>query len=406
MPPEVRRHSFLIVDDEEDVLESLRHLFHRHYRVHTAKDGNHALELLEREDIHLILSDQRMPGMSGDAFLARAREMRPDAIRMLFTGFADIQGVISAINRGQIFRYILKPWDVAELETTVRQAVEQFELVADRRRLLVELQEANAKLTQANAELAESNALKTAFLEVASHEFNTPINLVNGLTELLRLLEPHRAPEEKEILDQLSRSSRQLARLVATTLTLMEADDFRRTIRQTPTNLTELLRGVAEQVHPFIRARHQELRLEVADNLGEFELDADKIRDAVINLLTNAIKFTPDGGCITFEAHLLNPEEVQIRVIDQGTGLTPRALSQLFQPFFTEFEPSRHSSGDFGYNKRGLGLGLSLVRKFIELHLGEVRAESEPGQGAVFTIRLPRRPGASTYKTTPDTWNH
>jgi signal transduction histidine kinase len=402
---EPRRHTFLIVDDEEDVLESLRHLFHRKYRVLTASDGTEGLEQLTEHDVHLVLSDQRMPGLTGDAFLARAREIRPDAIRMLFTGYADVQAVISAINQGQIFRYIVKPWDVGELEATVRQAAEQYELVADRRRLLSELQEANAKLIQANVELAESDALKTAFLEVASHEFNTPINLVSGLTELLRLIDPDRTPEETEILDQLSRASKQLARLVATTLSLMEADDFRRTLRRAPTDLACLLRDVAEQVHPFVRARRQLLSTEIDEHLGTFEIDADKIRDAVINLLTNAVKFTPDEGRIILRGRLIEPDLAEIQVIDEGIGLDPRSLARLFQPFFTEFDSSRHSSGDFGYNKRGLGLGLSLVRRFVELHQGEVRAESEPQRGAVFTIHLPRRPVAPMYTPSPDTWS-
>ena len=189
---EQRRHTLLIVDDEVDVLESLRHLFHRTYRVLTASGGGQALELLDEHEVHLILSDQRMPGMSGDVFLSQARRLQPDAIRMLFTGYADIQAVINAVNEGHIFRYILKPWDAVELEGIIRQAAEQYELLAERKRLIAELQAANAQLTQANEELAEAGQLKSAFIEVASHEFNTPITLVLGLSELLRLLNPDR----------------------------------------------------------------------------------------------------------------------------------------------------------------------------------------------------------------------
>ena len=101
-----RRHTLLIVDDEVDVLESLRHLFHRTYRVVTANGGEQAVEALKRNDVHIILSDQRMPGMSGDVFLSHARKVTPDAIRMLFTGYADIQAVINAVNEGRIFRYL------------------------------------------------------------------------------------------------------------------------------------------------------------------------------------------------------------------------------------------------------------------------------------------------------------
>jgi signal transduction histidine kinase len=112
----------------------------------------------------------------------------------------------------------------------------------------------------------------------------------------------------------------------------------------------------------------------------------------VLNLLTNAIKFTPDGGEISLSSQLASADEAVIVVADRGIGVEPRALRQMFQPFFTEFDPSRHSSGDFGFQKRGLGLGLSIVRQFVELHGGGVAAQSTPGEGTRITIRLPRHP--------------
>ena len=386
-----RRHSLLIVDDEVDVCESLRHLFHRSYRVLTANAGDAALEILSRNEVHLILSDQRMPGMPGDIFLRRARQLRPDAIRMLFTGYADIQAVINAVNEGHIFRYILKPWDADELETVLHQAAEQYELLAERRRLIAELQSTNARLTQANEELEQAGQLKSAFMEVASHEFNTPITLVLGLSELLRLLNPSRADAEKAIVDQIAAAAYQLAKLVKNTLTLMRSDDFRRKLQRAPTDLALLLRRIIEKVQPFLQARKLQLVDDISAGLGDFEVDADKIDAAVVNLLTNAIKFTPDGKTITLSARLSNPDEAEIVVADTGIGLDSRSLNQLFRPFFTEFDSSRHSSGDFGFNKRGLGLGLSIARLFIEMHGGRVSAESEPGEGTRVTIRLPRR---------------
>src|SRR5437588_12575035 len=104
-----------------------------------------------------------MPGMSGAVLLRRARQLKPDTIRMLFTGYADIQAVINAVNEGHIFRYILKPWDASELEGVLRSAADQHELLAERKRLIAELQTANARLTLANEELARAGQLKSAF---------------------------------------------------------------------------------------------------------------------------------------------------------------------------------------------------------------------------------------------------
>ena len=400
-----RRHTLLIVDDEVDVLESLRHLFHRAYRVLTANSGDQAVEMLRQNEVHVILSDQRMPGMSGDVFLSHARRFHPDAIRMLFTGYADIQAVINAVNEGHIFRYILKPWDASDLEVVIRQAAEQYDLLAERKRLIAELQEANARLTKANEELALAGQLKSAFIEVASHEFNTPITLVLGLSELLRLLNPERQEQERAIVERISTGARQLARLVTNTLTLMRSDDFRRTLQRAPVDLTDLLHHAVDKVQPFVRARKIRLSDHVEDDLGTFEIDADKIDACTVNLLTNAIKFTPDGKEITLAARLSGPDAAEIIVSDSGIGLDERSVRQLFQPFFTQFDSSHHSSGDFGFNKRGLGLGLSIVKQFIELHSGSVSAESQLGVGTRVTIRLPRSSEsatASTLKTTEE----
>ncbi|WP_165244832.1 hybrid sensor histidine kinase/response regulator [Paludisphaera soli] len=386
-----RRHTLLIVDDEVDVLESLRHQFHRAYRVLTAPNARAALELLKENEVHLLLSDQRMPGMSGDALLAEARRMQPDAIRMLFTGYADIQAVINAVNEGHIFRYILKPWDAVELEGVIAQAAEKYDLLAERKALISELQEANARLVEANEDLARADRLKTAFIEVASHEFNTPITLVLGLAELLRLSPGARPDEESEILRQITASGRQLARLVTNMLTLLRAEDFRRTLERRPVDLGTLIQGVVDQVRPFLHARGLHLRLEVAPDLGPFEIDADKVAAALVNLMTNAIKFTPDRGDVALTARLDGPDETVVEVEDRGVGIDPEAFRHLFEPFFTQLDPSCHSSGEFGFQKRGLGLGLSIAKQFVEMHGGSVAPERLDGGGTRMTVRLPRR---------------
>jgi signal transduction histidine kinase len=388
---ELKRHTLLVVDDEVDVLDSLRHQFHRAYRVLTCASGKRAIELLEQENVELILTDQRMPGMSGDQVLREARRLKPDAIRMLFTGYADIQAVISAVNEGHIFRYILKPWDSAELEGIIRQGVEQYELLAERRRLVSALQATNLELKKANEELARVDQLKTAFIEVASHEFNTPITLVLGLTELLRLSNSARPNEEQEILRQITISGRQLARHVTNLLTLLRAEDFRKTMVRTTVDLAELFRRVADQLRPFTHARRLQLQTRLADDLGRFEIDADKISAVLVNLLTNAIKFTPDGGTIELAAHLTGDDVAEINVTDRGVGMGPHELEHLFKPFFTQIDPSRHSSGDFGFCKRGLGLGLSIAKQFVEMHGGLITVESPEGGGTRVTVHLPRR---------------
>lgn len=384
------RPTLLIVDDEPDVRASLEYLLRRGHRVLTAEGGEAALTLLEQEDVQVILCDQRMPGLTGDQVLARAREIQPDAVRIMLTGYADIQAIGRAINEACIFRYVPKPWDAAELELIVRQAVEQHNLVRDRRRLLEELQVANAKLIQANQELAEASALKSAFLEVASHELNTPISIVLGLSHLLLNEANAGTIPDRAAIEQVVQSANHLARLVGSMLKLAHAGDFRNAPRAEPTNLGALAHSVADQLQPFIDRRSLRLERLIEDGLEDVWLDADKIRDAITHLLTNAIKFTPDGGLITLEVRPGEDGLVLIRVRDEGIGLDAQSLEKIFEPFFTEFDTAQHSSGDFGFRKRGLGLGLSLVQKFAQLHGGRVEAQSAPGQGTCISLWLPR----------------
>ncbi len=114
----------LFVDDEERILRSLAMQFRRQYQVFTETDPHKALQLLEQEDIHILVSDQRMPLMSGAELLAHAREIRPDCLRILLTGYSDLDAAVEALNSGGIFRYLTKPWEPQEMAFTLRQAAE------------------------------------------------------------------------------------------------------------------------------------------------------------------------------------------------------------------------------------------------------------------------------------------
>ena len=173
-------------------------------------------------------------------------------------------------------------------------------------------------------------------------------------------------------------------------LILLRAEDFRTRLKTAPVNLVELIQKVIDQVRPFLEARQHRLVTELDDDLGTFELDADKISAVLINLLTNAIKFTPDGGTIELVARPAPDQNVEILVADRGVGLDAEAVKHVFQPFFTQLDPSRHSSGDFGFNKRGLGLGLSIAKSFVDMHGGTIAIESRDGGGTRITVRLPR----------------
>ena len=135
------KHPILLVDDEPEILFSLRGLLRKEFEVYTAESGAEALELLRRHPVHVIMTDQRMPQMTGVELLRRAREEYPEAVRIVFTGYADIKAVIDAINEGQIFRYLTKPWDPDELVAAFRQACGHYDRVTERRQLHLDLRD-------------------------------------------------------------------------------------------------------------------------------------------------------------------------------------------------------------------------------------------------------------------------
>jgi DNA-binding NtrC family response regulator len=135
------KHPILLVDDEPEILFSLKGLLRREFELYTAESGQKALEILEQHPIHVIMTDQRMPEMTGVQLMSRAKDEYPDAIRIVFTGYADIKAVINAINNGGLYRYITKPWDPDELIEVLHQATAVYDELAERRRLLGDLRD-------------------------------------------------------------------------------------------------------------------------------------------------------------------------------------------------------------------------------------------------------------------------
>jgi signal transduction histidine kinase len=381
-----RRHTVLVVDDESDVVASVKDLLRLEYKVLGATRASEGLELLEREPVHVVMTDQRMPETTGVELLAQVRARRPDAMRLLFTGYADIRAVVDAINRGSVYRYITKPWDPDELLAIIREACDRYDLLAERKELMNELQAKNAELEAANAELKRADELKSAFIRVASHELRTPLTILMGLSDLAAR---HGAGEPLDgWVQRIQAAGMRLKYLIDQIVAMLAAQQFERKPELKPTDLGRLVRQALDDIRPFAEVRRQTLREELPAEPGMINVDEQKIRDSLNHLLLNAIKFTPDGGTITVRAYRADGD-AYIEVSDTGMGIEAGAMERVFDRFFTEFDVSHHSSGHFEFGKKGLGLGLSVVKAFVEMHGGSVKLKSEVGQGTTFTICLP-----------------
>lgn len=188
-PGELPPLSVLCVDDERNILSSLRRLLRpQGYEVHTAESGAEGLALLQSTQIDLVISDMRMPEMDGAEFLARVRTQWPSMIRVLLTGYSDISSTIDAINRGEIHRFVSKPWDDEQLLGVVREGLARRVLEREREQLRARIQEQNQELLQLNVLLEEKVEARTAELaranESLKQNFLTSIKVFSNLIEI------------------------------------------------------------------------------------------------------------------------------------------------------------------------------------------------------------------------------
>ena len=268
VPGASERPTLLVVDDEQDVLNSVRDWLRIDYRVIAFQGGAGALEYLRSgQCAQVILSDQRMPKMTGVEVLRQAKAIRPETTRLLFTAHIDIRTVIDAINQGHVFRYIAKPCDPDELSVIVRQAVDHHNLIIEKTRLLAELKESNARLLVANR-------LKGAFIEVASHELNTPVTVVLGTIDLWKMSQGESAsPAERQWVERIGAAAGRLARTVEKMLKLVRNRQFSQSLDTQPIELGSLVLQAIDELAPYLELRNQAVSVSIEPDLGPLEAD-------------------------------------------------------------------------------------------------------------------------------------
>ncbi|HDZ19923.1 hypothetical protein LCGC14_0095020 [marine sediment metagenome] len=238
-------------------------------------------------------------------------------------------------------------------------------------------------------ELEEANEMKTNFIKVAGHELRTPVSYILTLPKLMA--DTDDVEKLKGGMAMMEAKAQRLNDIIQAMFKLMPAKEYSDYLNLADVNLTDVLEDVYNDVQPFIEERHQTLVIEPSGDLPIITADPGKIRDVIENLVGNAIKFTPDGGMIHVTAGRQLGEMVVITVVDQGRGIPAEDIENIFNPFFSTGNIMRHSSGAIGYQKRGMGLGLAVVKHFTEMHGGTVHVTSED-TGSTFVVTLPIKP--------------
>jgi len=268
------------------------------------------------------------------------------------------------------------------LEEKNRQLAAQNEALVAQQQALIEK----------TRETEEANQLKSEFLARMSHELRTPLNAVIGFSELTLDEVPGPLNEEqRQCLEDILTAGRHLLKLVNEVLDISRIESGKTELRLTYLALNDVVKWLRKTMAPILKPRKQSLEVVMEKGLPSVYADESKLRQVLLNLMSNAAKFSPDGSRIRVEA-VRKGDWCQVSVIDSGTGIGEEDQKRIFEPFYRVETPSTKE-------EQGTGLGLVVVKQIIEKHGGQVWVESEYGKGTTFRFTLPIDTGASESAT-------
>ncbi len=381
-------HKILYIDDDAENLRTFKRLFRKEYDILLAESGEEGLRILqEHAPIPIIITDQRMPEMTGIEFLDQSIQISPESIRMILTGFTDVQALIDAINTGRVYRYITKPWDEQELYVTLKRAIESYELKRRNLQLLEDLQRKHEELEQSYRQLQEAQEQVIQAEKMASigrlasriaHELRNPIQGIKMGLELLRH-EMAEASNREEFMNTFAMNMQHINQEILSVETIVKdlleyARDMR--FEFSATDLNGVLVGVLFNLKERIQDARITVQTEYGD-IGEIQADGIRLRQVMLNLVQNSLEAMRSGGTLTITTASANESHVAVMLQDTGCGMTPEQQQRVFEPFFTTKE-------------KGVGLGMSIVHRIIEAHHGAIELESDVEKGTRFTVLLPR----------------
>jgi signal transduction histidine kinase len=257
----------------------------------------------------------------------------------------------------------------------------QVAIAVSNARLYDQIQSQVAELRQLNGDLETANQHKSEFLATMSHELRTPLNAIIGFSELLADDIVIAEDERRECLSDIQSSAQHLLSLINDVLDVAKIESGKMEIRPVAFTVADELREAERAMAPLVLANQQTLSIAVSPGTPQVYADRARFRQIVLNVLSNANKFTPEGGSITVVADG-DEERMRIRVTDTGIGIHPEDTPKVFEAF-------RQIDGSLSRRYNGTGLGLALTKRLVELQHGTIDFESEPDRGTTFTIMLP-----------------
>lgn len=363
----------MLVDDELENLDVLAAVLEGEWEIFVASSGEQALEMLHSTGpVDLLIADQRMPGISGVELLARVAAIWPDTVRIVLTGFSDVEPMLEAINRGAAYRFLMKPFDAIEVRAIVADSLQLKEAALLLSRTAEALRERRSQLGEALSELqARQHQLLAA--ERLTTLGRATSGIVHDLRNAASILEvlidlAQRAAPEADVNRTALDAKKNLAALSEL---LEQIRDFARSsagqVEREETDLEEFLTTTLRLFLLEQGTQRCPIRLSIHPPEARLCFDRSRIRQALMALLRNAVLASPGGQPINLVARVAPDGSGQLEVRDHGHGMDEETLRAAQEPFFSGFSPRR------------TGLGLEVARLAAALHGGTFTLESAPG---------------------------
>jgi signal transduction histidine kinase len=371
------RIGILIIEDEERVLQSLVNILGRRYQnVFSAENAAKALAIFKQEEIDLVITDIRMPGMDGLRMLQKMKHEKANIRRLVMSAYSEPEYFLQAIDLG-VDGYIVKPF----LKNKILEAVEKSVKAILNEKLIVESQE---KLIASEKELREMNSTKDKFFSIIGHDVKTPIATIASYASLLEdEFEEMEKDEVFEMIKIIRKSSLRAIDLLKDLLEWAKVQSGNIAFHPEGINIQKIIEEEISFAHE--QCSEKEIQIQHTPSHEQWAFADNKMVHTVFrNLLSNAIKFTPKKGFIKLSCNTVNKngDQIQIKIQDNGVGIPKQVIPKLFS--LAENYTTPGTKGE-----KGTGMGLIFCKEFTEIQGGKMEIESEEGKGSTFSFSLP-----------------
>jgi len=400
-----------VEDDTSSAVLVRRVLEAEGFEVTIAVDGVSALSAAQQLRPDLILMDINISGLDGYEVTTRLRANKEmQSVPIVAVTAATMRGDRERALIAGCNGYIPKPIDVDRFADQVRDYLgghteragsperETEYLVEYSRRLVERLEEKIRELAAAHADLQRVDKMKSDFVILAGHELRTPLTVINAYTQLLLASPDIPGSEDDEgsprhLIARVADATERLGQTVEDILNVSLIDAERLELADAPVFLHPLIKSIIENITKIGPKRELDIAMVALENLPPVPGDAQRLHKALWNLISNAVKFTPDGGRITVRGEQVN-HTIHLTIEDTGIGLDPEERERIFDRFYVLEDTTLHRSSKTAFKGGGLGLGLTVTRGIIEAHGGKIWAESSGRDeqllpGSAFHVLLP-----------------